>query len=1219
MNLTGLLDLLRAAPPYRAALERLRAAMPYRADSDAATFSLNVPRSARPFTLAALTRDWNAIHRAPVVFITARIDRAYNVAEQIPVWLGDTNAIHRFGEPAPFFYERAPWGESAWRTRIDALAALLASDTDAAQPIIVASARAVMQRTLPVSQFRAGTQTLTPGSRHDLNKLLERWIGVGYLSASMVIEPGTFSRRGGIVDIFPATAAQPVRIDFFDDEIESLRTFDPATQRSIERITSVTITPAREALPAQTPLLAAQLSDWFTALGEQPADPHNPQADAAALDAGTAFPYIEHYLPYLYANPIGLLDYAPLDALIVVDDWGELRDTAVDIDERAAVARAEGIAKGALATDHPVPYLSWTTLAETLNGRHVVSLGGLEIESAAPDADLRSIIAPENRFGGQLRAFLTHVRDLRGTGDRTIIVSAQINRIAELWREGEAQFAALVETIDTPPERGTVAFVDGAMQEGWRLRLTDAPSADAPPPGETHLFTDAEIFGWSRPEPRRRKAAHRARAPEIAYADLKPGDFVVHIDYGIGRFSGMRRRTLEGVEREYLLVEYAGTDSLYIPIHQTDRLTRYVGADDAPPTLNRLGQQDWLKVRGRIKKAVEDEARDLLTLYAERASAPGHPFGADTSWQHELEASFPFVETDDQLRAVRAVKADMEKPHPMDRLICGDVGYGKTEVALRAAFKAVNDGKQVALLVPTTILAQQHYETFVRRMGAFPVRVELISRFRTAQEQQRALVKLASGEIDLMVGTHRLLSDDVKFKELGLIIVDEEQRFGVKHKEHLKRTRASVDVLTMTATPIPRTLFMSLTGVRDISMIQTPPEERLPILTHVGAFDENLVRQSVLRELERGGQVFVVHNRIQTIDSIRERFQQIVPEARIVIAHGQMEGRLLEGIMAGFGNGEYDLLLSTSIIENGLDIPNANTLIVDRADLFGLSQLYQLRGRVGRGAQQGYAFFFHPPASRLTDEARTRLETLAEYTDLGSGYQIAMRDLELRGAGDILSTRQTGHVAAIGFHLYTQMLASAVQKLKVERGFTTPTADDANAVPTISDNSVVIDLPFPAYIPVEYIPDISQRLQIYRRIGGLTDLTEVDAIRDELVDRFGAMPPAVDGLLFQIQVKLLAQAAGGTGVIALRDRIEIKLPYLPEINRDLMEVRLAIGKVGESIRVTRTAIELRPLPRTTENERERPNPERERERLLLTLNKLAAYAKAFVLTDGRDA
>jgi transcription-repair coupling factor (superfamily II helicase) len=1140
INLSGLIDLLRTSDAYQEAY----AALSDRADG---VPRWGIPRSARPFVLGALASTWNA----PVIFLTARIDRAYNVAEQLPVWLTDPSRIHRFGEPVPFFYERAPWGDTASRTRLETLAALL-NDGSQAQPLVVTSARALMQRTLPVSQFRAGIMMLRPGERHRIEGLIARWIGLGYQPTTMVIEPGTFSRRGGILDIYPAAAAQPIRIEFFDDEIESLRAFDPATQRSIGRLEQAVITPAREALPAQMPPLAAALADWFAGLTSTDAEPTSPQADAAALANGTAFPYLEYYLPYLNAHPIGLLDYAPLDALIVIDDLDELRDAVADIEGRAEQARADLASKGLLPPEMPPPYLGWADLEDVLQNRHVVSLGML---SADEDAPLRHLIAPETRFGGQLKTFLGHARKLRDAGGRVVVVSTQIARLGDLWRESETSPPPLIDQMDAPPPSQSISFIDGAMQEGWMLHHAD---------GAAHVFTDAEIFGWSRPEPRRRRAAHRPRMPEIAYSDLRPGDYVVHVDYGIGKFGGMRRRTLEGIEREYLLIEYAGTDALFVPIHQTDRLTRYIGADDTPPSLNRLGQQDWLRLRGRVKKAVEEEARDLLSLYAARASAPGHAFGADTPWQHEMEAAFPFVETEDQLRAIREVKVDMERPHPMDRLICGDVGYGKTEVALRAAFKAVMDGKQVALLVPTTILAQQHYETFRRRLAAFPIKLELLSRFRTAQEQSAALAKLASGELDMIIGTHRLLSDDVRFKDLGLVIIDEEQRFGVKHKEHLKRLRTSVDVLTLTATPIPRTLFMSLTGVRDISMIQTPPEDRLPVLTHVGAFDENLVRQAVLRELERGGQVFVVHNRINTIDIIRERFQEIVPEARIVIAHGQMEGRLLESIMTAFSGGEYDLLLSTSIIESGLDIPNANTLIVDRADLFGLSQLYQLRGRVGRGAQQGYAYFFHPPANRLTEEARARLETLSEYTALGAGYQIAMRDLEIRGAGDILSTRQTGHVAAIGFHLYTQMLASAVQKLKAERGL----ASDERSV-SVSENSVIIDLPIAAYLPPDYIPDIEQRISIYRRIGGLTTIDEVDAVRAELIDRFGALPTAVEGLLYQIQVKIMALNAGATAVVADRDHFDIRLPYLPTINRDLLELRM-----GEGIRVTRTAVEV---------------------------------------------
>ncbi len=762
---------------------------------------------------------------------------------------------------------------------------------------------------------------------------------------------------------------------------------------------------------------------------------------------------------------------------------------------------------------------------------------------------VRRIFTPEERFGGQLRLLLQQMRALRRENGRVVVVTGQTARVADLWREADTYIASQLNVLE-PPAPGSVHLVDGTLREGWQMHLPD---------GDAHLMTDAGIFGWNRPEPRRRKTTHRARLPESSYADMHEGDYVVHVDYGIGRFAGMRRRTIEGNEREYLVVEYAGTDAVFVPIHQADRLTRYVGADDRPPQLSKLGKPDWSRVTGQAKKAVEEEAKGLLELYAQRMAIPAHAFEPDTPWQHELEASFPFVETEDQLRATRDVKDDMERPFPMDRLICGEVGYGKTEVALRAAFKAVTGGAQVALLVPTTVLAQQHYETFTQRLAPFPVKVEMLSRFRTKEEQRAMLPLIANGEIDIIIGTHRLLQDDVKFKNLGLVIIDEEQRFGVTHKEHLKRLRTEVHVLTLTATPIPRTLYMSLAGVRDISMMQTPPEERLPVITHVGPFDDTLVRGAILREMERGGQVFFVHNRVQSMDNISEKLAQIVPEAEVIVGHGQMDERTLERVMIDFSRGEYDVLLCTSIIESGIDIPNANTLIIDRADWFGMAQLYQLRGRVGRSAQQAYAYFFHPATNRLTDDARVRLETLAENTDLGAGFQIAMRDLELRGAGDILSTRQTGHVAAIGLHLYTQLLTQAVQNLKGK--------SLGEVVPPVSTANITIDLPLPAYLPNDWIPEMALRLQIYRRIGSLTSIEEVDLMRDELRDRFGPLPPAVDDLLYLIDVKLLAGAAGANAVININDVVNIKLPYLAEVNRERLEAQL-----GKDIRVTRTAI-----------------------------------------------
>jgi len=1150
LNLSGLVESLRAVPAFREGLHAAR-----RRETPA----YGVLRAARPFVVAALAREWTA----PIVIITARIDRAYNLSEQLPVWMGTTEGIYRFGEPAPLFYERAPWSDTAIRARLETLAALMPpedADLTPMPPIIVASARALMQRTLPVNHFRQRAMVLRRGERYALDKLIAGWVALGYEPASMVIEPGTFSRRGGILDIFPIAHDLPVRIDFFDDEIESLRAFSPDSQRSTRAIERLVVTPAREALPTDAPPLAAALATWFAGLPDQSADVVSPKGDAALLASGASFPYLEHYLPYLYRNPVSLLDYAPDDALILIEDGAELNETIDEIEGAAQKSRQEKIDAGILAPDHPIPYLTHAQIIDSLRGRPVAYLHNSASDGDNTDSGvMRGLLSPELRFGGQLKTFLPHARKLRDTGDSVIVLTNQAARMSEIWHEQETEFLARSDSITEPPPRKTLAFVEGMIGEGWRLRTGNS---------DIHLFTDTEIFGWSRPEPRRRRPAKRNRTPELAYADLREGDYVVHIDYGVGRFAGMRKRIIENVQREYLVIEYGGTDTLFVPIHQADRLTRHVGSDDRPPPLNKLGQADWIRIKSKAKQAVEDEARELLALYAQRAAAPGYAFAPDTAWQHELEASFPFVETEDQLKAVRAVKRDMEQPHPMDRLICGDVGYGKTEVALRAAFKAVTDGKQVAVLVPTTILAQQHYQTFSRRLAAFPITVDVLSRFRTKEQQNSVIARLNAGDVDIIIGTHRILSADITIANLGLMIIDEEQRFGVKHKDHFKKLRAQVDVLTLTATPIPRTLYMGLTGVRDISMIQTAPEDRLPVITHVGAFDDRLVRQAVLREMERGGQVFVVHNRVGTIDHIRDRLEEIVPEARIIVGHGQMDERILENVMASFSTGEYDILLATSIIESGLDIPNANTLIVDRADWFGLAQMYQLRGRVGRGAQQAYAYFFHPANNKLTDEARARLETLSEYHALGSGYQIAMRDLELRGAGDILSTRQSGHVAAIGLHLYTQMLADAVRRLKDSAGIDGSGSDLAPR--SVSESSLVIDLPLTAYLPGEFIPDMAQRLQFYRRIGGLTEVKQVDAIRDELTDRFGALPPAVEGLLYQIYVKLLAEEAGATAILYRNTTIEIKLPYLAEINRDRLT-----HAIGGDTRVTRTAVEVR--------------------------------------------
>ncbi|MBE9507271.1 MAG: DEAD/DEAH box helicase, partial [Chloroflexi bacterium] len=743
--------------------------------------------------------------------------------------------------------------------------------------IIVASARALMQRTLPLRQFRVSVCEFHVGQALDLDRTLGRWSGLGYEPVSVVESPGQFSHRGGILDIFPPADPLPVRVELFGNRIESLRCFDPATQRSQERVESVTVTPAREALPRHGPRVADRVAAQL--LCDQPADVcAELEEHHQGLVSATPFPGIEFYLPYFYTSPATLLDYLPPEALVVVDDPQELADIWAGLEEDAVDLRAAAEEAGTLPSEYPLPYVTWDEWAERMIDRPALTLGHGEGDTTSRLADC---FIPGPRFGGQLKPVLEHIRTAQAGGGRVIVASQQARRLAELWGSEQDYVSPLDELRQLP--QSPLTFVQGSLAEGWILRGADLGQAFA----YLHLLTDAEIFGWRRPEPRR-PARRRKVAPESFFSDLTPGDFVVHVEYGIGIFRGLVTRAMEGVEREYLQVEYGGSDRLYVPIHQADRLSRYIGAGDRPPRLNRLGTTTWQMLKKRAKKAAEDVARELLQLYTARELVAGHAFDPDTPWQAELEAAFPYFETEDQLSAIVDVKADMEKPKPMDRLICGDVGYGKTEVALRAAFKAVMGGKQVAVLVPTTVLAQQHYATFRRRLAPFPVEVEMLSRFRSRAEQRKILEKLLASQVDIVIGTHRLLQKDVAFADLGLLIVDEEQRFGVTHKERLKQMRTEVDVLTMTATPIPRTLYMALTGVRDISTIETPPEERLPVTTYMGEYDAQLVRRAILRELERGGQVFYVHNRVQTIETIRRRLERLVPEAVFAVAHGQM-------------------------------------------------------------------------------------------------------------------------------------------------------------------------------------------------------------------------------------------------------------------------------------------------------------------------------------------
>jgi transcription-repair coupling factor (superfamily II helicase) len=1063
--------------------------------------SLGIRRSARLPWVAALEQS----SQRPLLLITDRNDHAMMLADELALWAPKLSRLF-FPEPTPLFYENAPWGLTTRRDRLMVLTTLAESHIPGgakpAPAIIIAPVRAVMMRTLPRREFLKALRNIKIGQVIQPEELLRSWVSMGYEHTNIVVSPGQFSRRGGILDIWTPPSDQPVRIEFFGDEIDTLRLFDPASQRTVNTIDRLLISPAREFI---TP---------------NPESLHNLNTEETNLS--------EFHIPLLHPEPSSLLDYLPSKSLILIDDQQAVRDYVQEVEEQAVGLRKDYIKEGELPETFPVPYLSWGEIEDTMAGRQAIDLGQpMELESLPTGmTNISDAFLPGPRFAGQLKPLMELLDKLCSQAEPVTIVSRQSARLQELWKE---------HNPFTSPDQ-CLTFYDASLSEG----LTFAPPDGKP----VHLLTDGEIFGWRRPELRQRPRPV-AEAPEAAYSDLEPSDWVVHVDHGIGRFNGLVQRSVDGIEREYLSVEYAEGDLLFVPVYQADRLTRYIGPDAHPPTPTRLGSPEWRSTKSRVKEAVEEVAQDLLELYARRNVVEGHAFGEDAPWQKELETSFPYIETDDQLRVITAVKKDMEARKPMDRLICGDVGYGKTEVALRAAFKAVMDGKQVAILVPTTVLAQQHYHTFCQRLSPFPVEVEMLSRFRTPQQQKDILERLARGKVDIIIGTHRLLQGDVLFKDMGLLIIDEEQRFGVTHKETLKKMRTEVDVLTLTATPIPRTLYMTLTGVRDISTINTPPEERLPIITHVGPYSPSLVRQAILRELERGGQVFFVHNRVQTIGAMRSHLEKLVPEARVVVAHGQMQEDQLSQRMEQFTAGEVDILLSTSIIESGLDIPNANTLIVDRADTFGLAQLYQLRGRVGRGAQRAYAYFFRHKHLAPTIEGRQRLETIAENSQLGAGYSIAMRDLEIRGAGDILGTRQHGYIASVGFHLYTRLLADSVHRLRT--GKAVPVLTEALQMEQAAPGMPVsVDLPIPVSLPSDYIPDRPTRTRLYRRLADLRTQDEIDALSAEFIDRFGPLPEEANNLFYQLKVKLLAEQAGLSGVSAEGGQIVLRYPPLPE-------------------------------------------------------------------------
>ncbi|CEO05134.1 transcription-repair coupling factor (TRCF ATP-dependent helicase mfd) [[Clostridium] sordellii] len=983
--------------------------------------------------------------------------------------------------------------------------------------VIVTSVEAVLSKYVPKEVLKKNIFTYKIGDTIDIENISKKLVNLGYERVSKIEGFGQFSIRGGIIDVFSLEYDTPIRIELFDDEIESIRTFDVFTQKSIKKIKKCTITPSREFIyPENTEESLTRLEKDISKIADD--DVYKSIED---IKTKTYFEGVENYIDYMYTDENkSIFTYLKEDAVVFINDVSRLKERCENYINEFKENYKLNLERGLALKQQGNLLYHYSDLEYLAQGKKLIL--NMLLTKSIKDISVKSIVNFESReipsFNGKLDILAEELTRLKYNGHKVVLATNTYDRAKKLNKE---LLNLGIETVlsrkrDVEIYSSQVVIVVGNITSGFQYKSI-----------KFDVITDKEMIGSNkRAKTSKSKKFNKGQKIET-FLDLNVGDYVVHENSGVGRYVGIDQLSVNGVKKDYMRVVYQGGDNLYVPIDQMDKIQKFIGADTEKVKLNKLGSSEWSKAKAKVKKEIEDMTKDLVELYAKREKIKGYRFSKDTLWQSEFETLFPYQETDDQIKAIEETKKDMESNKVMDRLICGDVGYGKTEVAIRAIFKACMDQKQVAVLVPTTILAQQHYNTFRSRFENYPIRVEVLSRFKTPKEQKQIIEDARKGLVDVIIGTHRIISKDIDLPNLGLVVIDEEQRFGVKHKESLKKIKSTVDVLTLSATPIPRTLHMSLSGIRDMSVIEEPPQERYPVITYVVEGKESIIQDEIEREIARGGQVFFVYNRVERIDEMASMIQRLVPDAKIAVAHGRMTGKELENIIIGFLNKEYNVLVCTTIIETGMDISNANTMIVYDADKMGLAQLYQLRGRVGRSNRQGYAYFMYEKDKVLSEIAEKRLKAIREFTEFGSGFKIAMRDLEIRGAGNILGPQQHGHMAVIGYDLYVKMLNEAIRKVKGEV--------------VQEEIDVEVDLPVNAYIPDSYIDDEIIKIEMYKKIASIENEGDMNDIKDELADRFSDIPKSVNALISIAYIKTLCKQVGIEKIRMLKDEV-ILLP-----------------------------------------------------------------------------